>query len=114
MKDRYVFLTAILIGTTLNVFALVALTRPVQEPETTIARYSVKMKASDAESVLAVISAEGFDQAFNHYSTYRDIGDVKFHELRKAYIAASKELMDYLEEAHGKNANVPYYLKGNN
>ena len=72
--------------------------------------YITVMKASDAESVLAIINAEGFDQAFNHYSTYRDINDTKFHDLRKAYIAASKELRDYIEESAGKVSNVPFYL----
>ena len=72
--------------------------------------YVSTMKASDAESVLAVINAEGFDNAFNHYSSYRDINDTKFHDLRKAYIAASKELKEYLEECAGKMHNVPYYL----
>jgi hypothetical protein len=106
MKSKFVVITAIL-------FALVALQQPLHEPETTFANYSVRMKASDAESVLAVISAEGFDQAFNHYSSYRDIGDPRFHELRKAYISASKDLMDYLQDASGKNG-TPYYLKLNN
>jgi len=72
--------------------------------------YVGSMKALDAESVLAIISAEGFDNAFNHYSSYRDIDDTKFHDLRKAYIAASKELKEYLEESAGKVNNVPYYL----
>lgn len=72
--------------------------------------YVSHMKASDAESVLAIINAEGFDNAFNHYSSYRDINDTKFHDLRKAYIAATKELKEYLEESAGKVNNVPYYL----
>lgn len=71
--------------------------------------YVSVMKHSDAESVLAIISAEGFDQAFNHYSTYRDINDTKFHDLRKAYIAAAKELREYIEESAGKVSNMPYY-----
>ena len=72
--------------------------------------YVTHMKASDAESVLAIINAEGFDNAFNHYSSYRDINDMKFHDLRRAYIAASKELKEYLEESAGKMHNVSYYL----
>ena len=72
--------------------------------------YVGQMKASEAESVIAIINAEGFDQAFNHYSTYKDINDTKFHDLRKAYIAASKELMDYIAESAGKVSNTPYYL----
>jgi len=68
------------------------------------------MKPSDAESVMAIISAEGFDNTFNHQSTFRDIGDHKFHELRKAYVAASRELMDYIAESAGKVNNIPYYM----
>jgi len=84
--------------------------------EDTFVTYSkVTMKRSDAESVLAIISAEGFDSAFNHHSTFKDIGDVKFHELRQAYIAASKELANYLADAAGSNDSIPYYmtLEGN-
>lgn len=81
----------------------------LHEPEPEV-NYISYMKASDAESVLAVINAEGFDSAFNHYSSYRDINDTKFHDLRKTYIAASKELKEYLEECAGKMHNVPYYL----
>ena len=73
--------------------------------------YVSHMKASDAESVIAIINAEGFDQAFNHYSTYKDINDTKFHDLRKAYVAASKELMEYIADSAGKAANTPYYLQ---
>ena len=72
--------------------------------------YINMLKPSDAESVMAIINAEGFDQAFNHYSSYKDINDTKFHDLRKAYIAASKELMDYIAESAGKVNNIPYYL----
>ena len=81
----------------------------LQEPEFEV-NYISHMKASDAESVLAIINAEGFDSAFNHYSSYRDINDTKFHDLRRAYIAASKELKEYLEECACKTPNVPYYL----
>lgn len=72
--------------------------------------YHNTMKATDAESVLSMINTEGFDHTFNHLTTFRDIGDHKFHELRKAYIAASKELMDYVSEAAGKVHNIPYYM----
>ena len=68
------------------------------------------MKQSDAESVMAVIHAEGFDSAFLHYSTYKDIHDIRFHQLRKEYLAARNELMDYIVEAgHIKN-EYPYYM----
>jgi hypothetical protein len=84
-----------------------------KEPEPEVieeVNYINTLKNAEAESVLAVINAEGFDYAFNHYSTYRDINDTKFHDLRKAYIVASKELMDYITESAGKPDNIPYYL----
>jgi hypothetical protein len=72
--------------------------------------YKNTMKHSDAESVLAVIQAENFDNAFSHYSSYRDIQDTRFHDLRRAYLAARSELMDYVNEAAHKKIEVPYYL----
>ena len=85
----------------------------VHEPEPEY-NYVSHMKVTDAESVLAIINAEGFDNAFNHYSSYRDINDAKFHDLRKTYIAASKELKEYIQECAEKSHNVPYYLSVNN
>lgn len=41
------------------------------------------------------IENEGFDYAFQHYSDFKEIKDNKFHELRKAYLKAAKELEDY-------------------
>jgi hypothetical protein len=72
--------------------------------------YSNTMKQSDAESVIAIIQAETFDNAFSHYSSYRDISDTKFHDLRKSYLAARNELMDYINEAAHTKIEVPYYL----
>jgi hypothetical protein len=72
--------------------------------------YRNNMKQSDAESVIQVIQAEGFDSAFLHSSTYRDINDMKFHELRKAYLAARSELMDYINEAAHTKKELPYYM----
>jgi len=59
------------------------------------------LKKEDADSIINIINAEGFHQAFNHYSSYRDINDTRFHDLRKAYIAASKDLQNYIDEAAG-------------
>lgn len=83
----------------------------VEAVEVLEGNYAGQMKVSDAESIIAIITAEGFDQAFSyHYSTYKDINDTKFHDLRKAYIAASKELIDYVVESTGKVDNIPYYF----
>lgn len=112
---RYIYALLCLVGFVifLNILVWILNTRLDNEPviEGTFVSYKhVTMKRSDAESVLAVISAEGFDNAFNHQSTFRDINDVKFHELRTAYIAASKELANYLADASGTRDDIPYYM----
>ena len=115
MKTRHIHavIITLVFAVFLNALGWVVVTRTepeITEKDTFVSYNKVTMKASDAESVLAVISAEGFDSTFNHQSTFRDIGDVKFHELRKAYIAASQELMNYLADSAGKKDNIPYYM----
>ena len=115
MKTRYIHAMLVMIGFVvfLNALGWIVVTRTeynITEKDTFVTYNRVTMSPSDAESVLAIISAEGFDNTFNHQSTFRDIGDVKFHELRKAYIAASQELMNYLADSAGKKDNVPYYM----
>ena len=115
---RYIYALLCLVGFVifLNILVWVLNTRLDNKPiiEDTFVSYKhVTMKRSDAESVLAVISAEGFDNAFNHQSSFRDINDVKFHELRKAYIASSKELANYLSDASGTRDDIPYYMSFN-
>jgi hypothetical protein len=100
----------VLFAAYLNVLAYIVNTKTEPVEEIGIDVYHNTMKPSDAESVMAIISAEGFDNTFNHQSTFRDIGDHKFHELRKAYVAASRELMDYIAESAGKVNNIPYYM----
>lgn len=116
--SRYIYAALCIVGFVifLNVLTWILNTRLDYEPEvpdTFISYGQVTMKRSDAESVLAIISAEGFDSAFNHHSTFRDINDVKFHELRRAYIAASKELANYLADASGTRDDIPYYMSFN-
>lgn len=115
MKTQYIHAILVMLGFTifLNALGWIVVTRTepdITEQDTFVTYNQVTMKASDAESVLAVISAEGFDNTFNHQSTFRDINDDKFHELRKAYIAASQELMNYLADSAGKKDNIPYYM----
>ena len=110
--SNYIYAALIMIGFAIFLNGL-AFILTAQEPapiDTFVSYNKVTMKASDAESVLAVISAEGFDNAFNHQSTFRDINDVKFHELRRAYIATSKELANYLADAVKDNNKLPYYM----
>ena len=40
--------------------------------------------------------AEGFHYCFKHYSTFKEIEDEKFHELRKQYLESAKQLKDYI------------------
>lgn len=115
MKTRFAYAVLTMLGFAIFINALgwVVITRTEQvitEEDTYITYNTVTMKSSDAESVLAVINAEGFDNTFNHQSTFRDINDSKFHELRKAYIATSQELMNYLVDSVGKKDSIPYYM----
>lgn len=48
------------------------------------------------ELLAAKIDSEGFDYCFTSYSSWKEIQDPKFHELRKAYKEASKALEDYI------------------
>jgi hypothetical protein len=113
IKTKYMYALAFM-----GLFALVIngvayiITRPANVDETDLYSESYKniMKRSDAESVMAVIQAETFDGAFSHYSTYKDISDTKFHELRKAYTSVRQELFDYVNEAANKSVEKPYYM----
>lgn len=54
------------------------------------------MNPTDQESVADVVEQEGFDYAFRHYSDFKQIKDVHFHRLRKAYKDAAEELIEYV------------------
>ncbi len=41
--------------------------------------------------------ADGFHYCFKHYSSFTDIEDEKFHELRKQYLESAKQLKDYID-----------------
>ena len=113
IKTKYMYALAFM-----GLFALVIngvayiITRPANVDETDLYYTSYKnmMKRSDAESVMAIIQAETFDGAFSHYSTYKDISDTKFHELRKTYTTVRQELFDYVNEAANKSVEKPYYM----
>jgi hypothetical protein len=114
MKTRqrylYALLTLATFGVLVNALAYILVVKNPEEADFHIPSYKVTMKQSDAESVIQVIQAESFDAAFSHYSSYRDISDIRFHDLRKAYIAARNELMDYVNEAAHTKKDVPYYM----
>jgi len=52
---------------------------------------------NDWESVAYRMEAEGFHYCFKHYSTFEEIEDEKFHELRLAYLKAAYELENYVD-----------------
>jgi len=54
------------------------------------------MTKKDAKYVRATIDDEGFEYTFLHYSDFDEIKDDKFHELRKAFLKAQKELDEYI------------------
>jgi hypothetical protein len=87
---------------TVNGIAYIVISKSV-EPDPLANVRQITMSAHEAESVLAIIGAEGFDNAFRHYAIFRDIGDHNFHELRRNYIAAADELAHYLNDAAHKN-----------
>lgn len=43
------------------------------------------------------MEAEGFHYCFKHYSSFNEIEDPKFHELRLAYLDAANRLEKYVE-----------------
>lgn len=111
MRKRLIYSSFIIIAGIGMINLLAYITLPQMENEIDpFNSYNVTMRPADADSVLQVIGAEGFDSAFRHYSSYRDINDEKFHELRKAYIAAANELIDYISKA--ADTEVPSHIKG--
>jgi len=51
----------------------------------------------DWEMVLYRMKAEGFHYCFRSYSSFEDIKDEKFHELRKTYLSVSSQLEKYVK-----------------
>ncbi len=54
------------------------------------------MTLKQKEMLKSKIYSEGFDYAIIYYSTWTDIKDKKFHELREKFTIARKLLMDYI------------------
>lgn len=55
------------------------------------------MNDNERMEVCDAIESEGFDYAFTCYSLFSHIKDKKFHELRQAYLDATRALEDYLK-----------------
>jgi hypothetical protein len=43
---------------------------------------------------------EGFHYCFKHYSTFKEIDDVKFHELRIKYLRSADDLENYINSSY--------------
>jgi len=50
--------------------------------------------------VRETVENEGFYYAFRDYDDFTDVQDAEFHRLREAFLAAAKELADYLVVEH--------------
>lgn len=95
---------AAVIGLTVSISAFVsAEIKPMDFAETPALddlapEYSGPVLTSEyAESIMSIVQTEGLDYAFSHYAIYRDVNDMKFHELRQKYIEAAKEIRQYVE-----------------
>ena len=62
-----------------------------------------------AESIVSIIRTEGLDYAFSHYAIYRDVNDLKFHELRAKYLQAANELREYVYTKAGEEYDPKNY-----
>lgn len=50
--------------------------------------------------VRQTVENEGFYYAFRDYDDFQEVQDEEFHRLREAFLAAAKELADYLRVEH--------------
>lgn len=117
VNNNYIAYTAlaiivILAYATISSFAVTRVRLELKQTEDVLASTPKNHMNSDhALSVLEVVNAQGFDEAFMHYSSYKDIPDTRFHELRRAYLQASTELKNYLHEAAHIKVETPHYLR---
>jgi hypothetical protein len=56
-----------------------------------------QQKHEQMQHVRDVVGAEGFEYAFRHYSSFKDVSDKKFHELREAFCNAADALEEYIK-----------------
>jgi hypothetical protein len=50
----------------------------------------------EIEMVRYRMENEGFHYCFKHYSSFKEVQDGKFHELRRKYLEISQELEEYV------------------
>lgn len=56
-----------------------------------------KLKKNHLQEVRYRMEDEGLDYCFMHYSTWDEIQDPQFHQLRQEYIKAFENLKTYVE-----------------
>jgi len=54
------------------------------------------LKPDERNKIIEDIECEGFCYNFIDYTSYKEIKDEKFHELRKKFVESAHELADYL------------------
>ena len=54
-----------------------------------------RLNFEDAVNLQGTVESEVFDYAFRFYSDFKEIKDKKFQSLRKAYVKAAQDLVDY-------------------
>lgn len=55
------------------------------------------MTKKDKENIESKIMNEGFDYCFVHYTSFPEILDTKFHDLRKAFLESREQFVNYLK-----------------
>lgn len=59
------------------------------------------MKPQEAENwtyLHSKMENEGFHYCFKHYSSFKEIEDEQFHELRKKYLEIAEQLENYVKD----------------
>jgi len=64
----------------------------------------------EIEMVRYRMENEGFHYCFKHYSSFKEVQDEKFHELRRKYLEVSEDLETYvhnkIEELNKRISNL--------
>lgn len=54
------------------------------------------MRKANKELVMVVVECDGFDYAFAHGNSFKNVKDEKFHLLRAEFLRARKRLQKYI------------------
>ena len=52
--------------------------------------------SKDKKYVREIVESDSFDYGMRYATSFENIKDKKFHDLRNAYLSAVKELADYI------------------